>query len=181
MLRSIAVLASLFFLLTGQVLAMNLTASDIERFMATYQQILPHIDEEDFEDDDEDDELKFLDIQAMQGEFMAVLAGNQEAERIIRSNGYPTVATFATQSAHILRAYIAHTSMVALDEFQAALQDMPAEEREALMAMPFFQSLQNTRAQMAEVPSAEIRAVLPYMEQLDMLFAMGDADGDDFD
>lgn len=180
MLKQLTTMAGVFFLLVTPVLAMNLTSSDIERFIGTYEQLMPHIDDFDFDDDDDDDDddLAFLDAKAMEREFMEVLSGNREAEAIIRRNGYASVSAFAQQSAHIMRAYIAHTVMNSIDEFQASLREMPADEREAMMAMPFFQSFPETREQFADVPPAQIRAILPYRDQLDALFDMGEDDLD---
>ncbi|EHQ52754.1 hypothetical protein ECTPHS_08688 [Ectothiorhodospira sp. PHS-1] len=179
MLKRIAVIASVFFLLAGQALAMNITSSDMERFISTFEQLMPYIEDHEFdEDDDDDDDLNFLEISTLKGQFMEALADNREAERIIRNNGYGSVAAFAEQSAYITRAYIAHTGMISIDEFQAALQDMPAEEREALMAMPFFQTFHDTRARFSAVPEAQIRAILPYLDQLNALFEMEEDDLD---
>jgi len=175
-LKQLTTMAGVFFLLVTPVLAMNLTSSDIERFIGTYEQLMPHIDDFDFDDDDDD--LAFLDAKAMEREFMEVLSGNREAEAIIRRNGYASVSAFAQQSAHIMRAYIAHTVMNSIDAFQASLREMPADEREAMMAMPFFQSFPETREQFADVPPAQIRAILPYRDQLDALFDMGEDDLD---
>jgi len=180
-LKQLTAIASVFFLFASPILAMNLTSADIARFIGTFEQLMPHIDDFDFDDDDDDDDdddLKFLDINAMEQEFMEVLAGNREAETIIRRNGYASVSAFAQQSAHIMRAYIAHTVMNSIDEFQASLREMPADEREAMMAMPFFQSFPETREQFADVPAAQIRAILPYRDQLDALFDMGEDDLD---
>ncbi|MCG5499237.1 hypothetical protein [Ectothiorhodospira lacustris] len=179
MLKRIAIIASVFFLLAGQALAMNITSSDMERFISTFEQLIPHIDDHEFDDDDDDDDdLNFLDIDTMKSEFMEILADNREAENIIRRNGYASVSTFAEQSAYITRAYIAHIGMISIDEFQTALQDMPAEERKALMAMPFFQTFHDTRARFAAVPAAQIRAILPYLDQLNALFEMEEDDLD---
>ncbi|MBK1671906.1 hypothetical protein CKO35_01065 [Ectothiorhodospira shaposhnikovii] len=179
MLKRIAVIVSVLFLLAGQALAMNITSSDMERFINTFEQLKPHVEDHEFDDDDDDDDdLNFLEIDTLKDQFMEALADNREAERIIRDNGYGSVAAFAEKSAYILRAYIAHTGMTGLDEFQTALQDMPAEEREMLMAMPFFQTIQDTRARFAAVPAAQVRAILPYMDQLNALFDMEEDDMD---
>ena len=181
MLKQLTAMAGVFFLLVTPVLAMNLTSSDIERFISTYQQLMPHIDDFDFDDDDDDDDdddLAFLDVQAMEREFMEVLSGNREAEAIIRRNGYASVSAFAQQSAQIMRAYIAHAFAMEMAEFESSLREMPADEREAMMTMPFFQSFQETREQLADVPAAHLRAILPYKEQLDALFDMVENDLD---
>ena len=178
----IAIASVLLLLFASPVLAINLASSDIERFIATFTQLMPHIDEFDIDndddDDDDDDDLKFLDVHAMEREFMEVLSGNREAETIIRQGGYTSVSAFAQQSAQIMRAYMAHTFMMNIEEVESSLGEMPAGEREALMAMPVFQSLQKAREQFADVPAAQIRAILPYREQLDALFEMGDIDFD---
>lgn len=178
--KRIAALVGVFFLLVGSALAMSISSSDVERFITTYEQLMPYVDDHDLDDDDydDDDDLKFLDVEAMEREFIELLAGNREAETIIRRNGYASVSAFARPSAHIMRAYIAHAVRINIDEFEVSLQEMPADQREAMMAMPFVQAFQESREHFADVPEAHIRAILPYLDQLDALFEMED---DDFD
>ena len=126
MLKQLTAIVGAFFLLLTPVLAVNLTSSDIERFIVTHEQLIPYMDEFDLDDDDDDDEdLAILDVSALEQGFMEVLSGNREAESIIRRNGYGSVSAFAQQAALIVRAYIAQSFRMSMEEFKAALQEMP--------------------------------------------------------
>ncbi|BCU05714.1 hypothetical protein [Allochromatium tepidum] len=85
---------------------------------------------------------------------------------IIQRNGYASTEAFAEQMALIIRAYIAHTARINLDEFEDSLQSMSPEEQESLAAVPFAQSLQATRKSLAAVPGAHIESILPYLDRL---------------
>lgn len=174
MLKWTTILVCLLSWLAGNALAADLTAPDIERFMTTYTQLTPYLDDLEEDEDDEsdvaDNEDDFLDLASLQEEILKSLAGETEALSIIEQNGYASPDVFAEQAAYITRAYIAHTALINLDEFEASLQNMTPEERENLAAMPFAQSLQETRQQLSNVPDAHIESIRPYLDRLHEVF-----------
>lgn len=166
MLKRIAVLVSLLSLLVGNTLAADLIPSDIERFMTTYEQLMPYLDDDEEDEGEMDDEENFLDLAVFKDDILKSLVGKPEALSIIQRNGYASTEAFAGQMALIIRAYIAHTAQINLNEFEDSLQSMSPEEQESLAAMPFAQSLQATRESLAAVPGAHIESILPYLDRL---------------
>ncbi len=159
--------------------AMNLSSSDMERFIKTTKALTPYFDKLDEDDDGdgdgdgEDDDIAILDIEKTKQLVMEALSGNSEMRNIVRGNGYASVEAYAKQYAYIMRAYIASTGMGHFVELERSMATMSPEQRQAFENSPFFQK---TQKQLTAVPESHIQAITPYMSQLHEVFAHDDDD-----
>lgn len=171
------VLVSLFVF--SGAYAMNLSASDMERFITTTKALSPYFDTLDDDYDEEGDDMAVLDTEKIKQSVVEAMSGNAEMRNIARGNGYATVEAYAEQYAHIMRAYMASSGMGQFRELEMAMASMSPEQRQAFESSPFFQVASETQKQLASVPESHIQAITPYMAQLHEVFGY-DEDEDDF-
>lgn len=170
------VLVSLFVF--SGAYAMNLSSSDMERFIKTTTVLAPYFDALDDDDDhDGDDDMAVLNVEKIKQLVMEAMSGNAEMRNIVRGNGYASVEAYAEQYAHIMRAYMASSGMGQFRELEMAMASMSPEQRLAFESSPFFQMASETQKQLASVPESHIQAITPYMSQLHEVFGY---DEDDF-
>lgn len=162
--------------------AMNLSSSDMERFIKTTKVLEPYFDAlDDGDDDDRDDDMDFLNVEKFKRVLLDAMSGNAEMRNIVRGNGYASVEAYAEQYAHIMRAYVASSSIGKIRELEMAMASMSPEQRQAFENSPMFQMVSETKKQLASVPESHIQAITPYMSQLHEVFGYEeDDDEDDF-
>lgn len=154
--------------------AMDLSSSDMERFIKTTKALAPYFDEID--DGHDDDDMAILDIEKTRQLVVEAMSGNAEMRNIVRNNGYASVEAYAEQYAYVVRAYMASSGMGQFDELEKSMASMSPEQRQAFKNSPVFQMVSETKRQLASVPESHIQAITPYMSQLHEVFEYDDDD-----
>jgi hypothetical protein len=155
--------------------AMNISSSEMDRFIKTTKALAPYFDALD-DDDDGDDDMVVLNVEKIKQLVMEGMSGNVEMRNIVRGNGYASVEAYAEQYAHIMRAYMASSGMGQFRELEMAMASMSPEQRQAFESSPFFQMVSETQKQLSSVPESHIQAITPYMSQLHEVFGHEDDD-----
>ncbi|WP_031387064.1 hypothetical protein [Desulfonatronum thiodismutans] len=180
MVRKVMLFAFVSLFVSSGAYAMNLSSSDMERFIKTTKVLAPYFDALD-DDDDGDDDMAVLNVEKIKQLVTEAMSDNVEMRNIVRGNGYASVDAYAEQYAHIMRAYMASSGMGQFREFEMAMASMSPEQRQAFESSPFFQMASETQKQLASVPESHIQAITPYMSQLHEVFGYDeDDDEDDF-
>ncbi|RKT42832.1 hypothetical protein BDD21_0127 [Thiocapsa rosea] len=166
--------------------AMNLSSSDMERFITTTEALAPYFDEldddrddDDDDDDEEEDDIGILDVESTKQLILEDMSGKPEVRNIVGSNGYASMEDYAEQYAHIIRAYIASSARGQIGELESSMASMSPEQRQSFQGSPVFQMVSEMKIQLASVPESHIQAITPYMPQLQEVFGHDD-DEDDF-
>ncbi|HDQ40001.1 MAG TPA: hypothetical protein ENN39_03100 [Desulfonatronum sp.] len=166
MVKRIVILMFVVLFASGSAQAMNLSSSDLEKFIKTYHELIPFFDE--YDDDGDDDDC--FDVNVLKERFQESVAGRGEMQGIIRNNTYSSVEEFSEKAAHILRAYAAYGGMEQFNEFEKALATMSPSQQQQFKNSPAYQMLAEAKKQLASVPESHIQAVVPFISQLDELF-----------
>lgn len=173
MVKKVVLFAFVSLFVFSGAYAMNLSSSDMERFIKTTKALAPYFDALD---DDEDEDMAVLNAEKIKQLVVEAMSGNSEMRNIVRGNGYASIETYAEQYAHIMRAYMASSSMGQFGELEMAMASMSPEQRQAFENSPMFQMALETKRQLASVPESHIQFITPYMSQLHEAF---DHDDDD--
>ena len=184
MVRKVVLFALVSLFVFSGAYAMNLSASDLERFIKTTKALSPYFDAldddyDDYDDYDDEDDMAVLNAENIKQLVAEAMSGNSEMRNIVRGNGYASVETYAEQYAHIMRAYMASSGMGQFGELEMAMASMSPEQRQAFENSPMFQMALETKKQLASVPESHIQAITPYMSQLHEVFGHDD-DEDSF-
>ena len=180
---SVLSLAVLFSLWTS--LALALSPNEVERYITSVEQIIPLVDEEDY-DDDEFDEMApadFLNVDVLARQHLTEVTGRPALERVIRDNRFASSEAWANVGARVQRAFFA---LAIGAEFEASLEEIRALRSEAGPEEQagweqVEQQIITARDAVAAVPKSDLDAVRPYLERLQALFELDDDDWDETD
>lgn len=176
MTKKVAMLVFVLTFIFSGAHAMNLSSSDLERFIKTTKLLTPYFDELDEDYDDEDDDMAIFSMEETKRLVVEAMSGNSEMRNIVKSNGYSSVDVYAEKYAHIFRAYLASSGMEGFDELERSMASMSPEQRQAFENSPLFQMVSESKQDLASVPDSHIQAIAPYMSQLHELFENDDDD-----
>ncbi len=181
MLKKIALIFIAFMLFVGNVHAADFSATGIERFIKAYQEMIPYFNELDDELDGLDgfDDGQGFDLETLKQGFMDAFAQNRNLHNIVKKHGYSSPAQFSEKGACIIRAYFGYSAKDGFKEFDEAISQMSPEEQQAFKSSPMFQTIMASKAQIEDIPEAHIKAIEPYVPQLNELFDAYDEDDDD--
>lgn len=175
MLKKFALIVLMLMMIPGNAHAADLTASDIERFIQTYKDMLPHLDDLDDDFYDNDDGNSF-NIQTLRKGFLDAVSKQKNLQSIIKKHGYSSNEKFAEESAYIMRAYISVSAMEGFREFEKSISEMSPDEQQIFKDMPFYQSFMETKAMISDIPPAHTKAIEPYVQTLNVMFNIDDED-----
>ncbi|PTN36480.1 hypothetical protein [Desulfonatronum sp. SC1] len=178
MVKKVVLFAFVSLFVFSGAYAMNLSSSDMERFIKTTKALTPYFDDLDDDHDDDEDDMIILNVEKFKQMVLDAMSGNSEMRNIVRGNGYPSVESYAEQYAHIMRAYMASSGMGHFAELERSMASMSPEKRQAFENSPVFQMVSETKRQLASVPESHIQAITPYMTQLHEVFGHDDDDED---
>ncbi|WP_045212150.1 hypothetical protein [Desulfonatronovibrio magnus] len=168
MVKKIFLFALFLFLSLSSANAADFSSADVEKFIKTYEEMMPYFDELDDMDVFEDD--FGFDLASIQQGFMDAFAHNDSLKNIINKHGYSSVEQFSENSAQIIRAYIGYSAQDGFKEFEESISQMSPAEQQAFENSPFYQAIMSTKEAIADIPEDNIAAIEPYIPQLDNLF-----------
>ncbi len=182
MVRKVVLFAFISLFVFSGAYAMNLSSSDMERFIKTSKALAPYFDalddddNDDDYDDDYDDGTDYFETEGIKKKLLEAMSGNSEMRSIVRGNGYASVEAYVDQFAYTMRAYIASTGMGQFGELEKAMASMSPEQRQGFENSPVFLEISEAQKQFASVPESHIQAITPYMSQLHEVFGQDDDD-----